>query len=128
VSKPTSSDASFTSKVSVTITNSGPLTGSEIVQVYISPAVVAPIPSPTTGYIHPRLQLKGFFKVKDLAPGASETVEIALDKLSVSYWNDVFDKWVVEKGEYKVWVGKSSEDLTLVKSLVIDETFEWTGL
>ncbi|KAF8555442.1 hypothetical protein OG21DRAFT_1570729 [Imleria badia] len=37
--------------------------------------------------------------VRDLAPGASERVALTLGKIAVSYWDDLLERWVVERGE-----------------------------
>jgi beta-glucosidase len=128
ITKPSTSNASFTATASVTVTNTGSVVGSETVQLYVEPLVAAPSASPSTGYLHPRQLLKGFAKAKDIQPGKSATVKITLDKNAVSYWDDVINKWVCDKGEYGIQVGSSSEDMRLKASLKIDETFEWLGL
>lgn len=84
----------------------------------------------TSDLTHPPLQLKAFVKVRDLAPGKSETVSIKLDKYAVSYWEERISRWVVEQGDYRVRVGRSSapEDLTLETTLSLKKGFEWNGL
>ena len=108
---------------SVTVTNTGPVAGSEVVQLYIT----LPTTSPLT---HPPLMLKAFSKVRDLPAGKSTTVTLKLDKLSVSYWEERIGRWVVERGEYLVRVGHSSapEDLAISSKLVLSKGFEWNGL
>ncbi|KAJ7070143.1 beta-glucosidase [Mycena amicta] len=120
LSKPvvTSSEVELT--VSLKIANTGTVAGSEVAQVYVT------LPQ-TSALTHPPLQLKGFAKVH-LAPGESEVVSIALDKYAVSYWEERFSTWVVEKGEYVVRVGSSSDQLALRASFVLDKGFEWRGL
>ncbi len=73
---------------------------------------------------------KAFAKVRDLASGKSEAVNLQLDKYAVSYWEDRISRWVVESGEYVVRAGRSSapEDLTLETKLILDQGFEWNGL
>ncbi|PBK67496.1 glycoside hydrolase family 3 protein [Armillaria solidipes] len=121
ISKPLYTDGDVTVAVSFTITNTGSLSGSQVIQVYTS------LPA-TFELIHPSLQLKAFAKVRDLAPGKSESVDIKLDKYAVSYWDDKINSWVVEKGNYGVMVGLSSEDLGLSSPVVLDKGFEWNGL
>ena len=71
------SGGEFKLGVSLTVENIGPVTGSEVIQVYIS------LPE-TSALSHPRLQLKGFAKVRDLVPGNKERVEVVLDKYARS--------------------------------------------
>lgn len=62
LSKPAVKDNDLSLIVSVTITNSGSLIGSEVVQLYTT--------MPTTSDLsHPPLMLKAFPKVHDLEPG-----------------------------------------------------------
>ncbi|KAJ6616680.1 glycoside hydrolase family 3 protein [Mycena sp. CBHHK59/15] len=120
LSQPTVTSDQFNLVVSVDITNTGDVAGSEVVQLYIS--------LPTTSELtHPPLQLKGFAKVK-LEPGKSETVQIQLDKYAVSYWDDRFTTWVVEQGEYLLRVGSSSDRLHLAETFAVEKGFEWRGI
>jgi len=107
----------------VTLTNTGPVIGSEVVQLYVT------LPD-TSELSHPPLQLKAFKKVKNLKPGAKEQVVLRLDKYSVSYWDERIARWVVERGEYGVKVGGSSSvaGLSLKGGFVIGKWFEWKGL
>ncbi|KAK7052101.1 glycoside hydrolase family 3 protein [Favolaschia claudopus] len=110
----------FNLAVSLRIENTGSIAGSEIAQLYIT------LPT-TSALTHPPLQLKGFAKV-NLEPGAGQVVEIQLDKYAVSYWDDRFSTWAVEKGEYLIRAGPASDQLPLSASFVIDKGFEWRGI
>jgi len=114
-------DASaFTVDVSLTIKNTGPVSGSESVQLYVG--------LPKSGVAHPELQLRAFAKVRDLAPGASETVKLRLDKYAVSFWDTPRSVWRGEKGVYRVVVGSSSVDLKLDDEFTLERAFTWSGL
>ena len=115
------SGGDFRLGVSLTVENIGPVTSSEIVQVYIS------LPE-TSELTHPRLQLKGFAKVRDLAPGNKEHVTVVLDKYAVSYWNVIKNGWTVEKGVYRVEVGTGSDCLSLGQTFEVTKGFDWSGL
>jgi beta-glucosidase len=120
LSEPIVSANGFSLTVSLKITNTGTVAGSEVAQVYVT--------LPTTSELsHPPLQLKGFAKV-NIEPGSSEVVEIELDKYAVSYWDDRFSTWAVEKGEYLIRAGPSSDRLSLEKVFVIEKGFEWRGI
>lgn len=99
LSKPVVSSDEFNLNVSLQITNTGDVAGSEVAQVYVT------LPT-TSDLTHPPLQLKGFAKV-NLESGKSETVQIQLDKYAVSYWDARFTTWTVEAGEYLVRVTNS---------------------
>lgn len=105
------------------MTNTGSVTGSEAVQLYVT------LPA-ATEYTHPPLQLKAFKKVKDLKAGASEEVILKLDKYAVSYWDEKYSTWNVDKGIYNVRVGGSSANEALVLSdrFELPKSFTWNGL
>lgn len=111
-------DASF--NVSVTVKNDGPLMGSEVVQLYIS--------YPDVGVTTPVHQLKGFAKARDVAPGASSTVVITLDKYAVSFWDTMKHAWSASAGKYILNVGASSTDFRLKGEVELKQGFTWTGM
>src|SRR4029077_2046875 len=84
--------------VSAKVTNTGPVAGSDVAQLYLGDPAVAGEP--------PR-QLKGFQKVT-LQPGQSTTVHFTITGHDLSYWNDTADGWVVPDGQFGVYVGDSS--------------------
>jgi beta-glucosidase len=84
--------------VSARVTNTGPVAGSEVAQLYLGDPAAAGEP--------PR-QLKGFQKVT-LQPGESTTVHFTLSGHDLSYWDDAANGWVVADGQYQVYVGDSS--------------------
>lgn len=91
--------------VTFRVTNTGERAGSAVPQVYVG------MPSPGRGTPQPPKQLKGFAKVR-LAPGASRTVSIDLDRRSFSYWDTAADGWRVARGCYDVMLARSSRDVT----------------
>jgi beta-glucosidase len=99
--------------VSATVTNTGPVAGSDVAQLYLGDPAAAGEP--------PR-QLKGFQKVT-LQPGQSTTVHFTLSGHDLSYWNDTANGWVVPDGQYQVSVGDSSArsnlqgNFTVIRSL-----------
>lgn len=86
-------------RVPITITNTGTVTGEEIAQLYVG------IPHGA-----PKKQLRGFDKVK-LAPGQQAEVVFALTRRDLSVWDVVSQRWVLQNGEYKIYVGASSRDI-----------------
>ncbi|EJD06139.1 beta-glucosidase [Fomitiporia mediterranea MF3/22] len=109
--------------ISLAITNTGPVTGSETIQVYV-------VHPPTSALTQVPLALRAFKKVRDLKPGEKLPVELTLDKYAVSYWEERIGSWTIEKGEYTVHVGSSSDNLLLRAPLVLErsDVFEWNGL
>ena len=98
-------------EVSVTVTNTGPVAGSEVVQVYVG-RVQASGP-------HPIRELRAFAKVA-LEPGQSERIDLALTERDLSHWSVRAGDWVLEPGPFEVSVGASSRDLRVRRTVVVD--------
>lgn len=54
--------------------------------------------------------------------------QMHLTKYAVSSWSEGSEKWVVENGNYTVFVGTSSQELPLSATMTIRSGFEWAGL
>jgi beta-glucosidase len=59
------------------------------------------------------------WKKVPLAPGESQSVTLALDPHFLSIFNVSKNAWELLPGEYKVYVGGSSQDLPLSETLPI---------
>ncbi|KAH6682771.1 beta-glucosidase-related glycosidase [Halenospora varia] len=92
--------------VSAEVVNTGTVDGAEVAQLYVG------IPG------GPVKQLRGFAKV-DVESGKSVGVGFDLQRRDLSVWDTVAQKWRLQKGSYKVWVGASSRILPLEGSLGI---------
>jgi len=118
-SKPRASRTSIEDTDTITITvdvkNTGTVTGSEVVQLYVSHKI------PTI--FKAAQELKGFEKIK-LAPGETKPVSFTLDKRSFAYYNVNIHDWHVESGEYEVRVGASSRDIRGKVTINIKSTVE----
>ena len=95
-----------TTSVSVEVTNTGDVSGSEVVQMYIRDLF--------STVTRPVKELKGFKKVW-LKPGETKKVSLEINKKSLAFY-DIRMNYVVEPGEFDIMVGNSSrdEDLTTV--------------
>lgn len=99
--------------VSLTVTNTGSVAGTEIVQLYISKK---------DGQIfRPAKELKGFARVT-LAPGEKQRITIALDDKAFRFWNVKANRWEIEGGEYELLVGASVEDIRLCEEISVQGT------
>lgn len=99
--------------VSVDVTNTGAVTGKEVVQLYVS--------DPESFVGRPVKELRDFAKV-ELAPGETKTVTFTLDKQAFAYYNTVIHDWHVETGEFIIMVGKSSREIELEASVTVYST------
>ena len=99
--------------VSLTVTNTGSVAGTEIVQLYISKK---------DGQIfRPARELKGFARVT-LAPGEKQRITITLDDKAFRFWNVKADRWEIEGGAYALLVGASVEDVRLCEEISVQGT------
>lgn len=89
-------------EVGVTVTNTGPRAGSEVVQVYVHDVA--------STVFRPVQELKGFAKVH-LQPGESRRIVFTLDERSFAFWDVARQEWTVEPGEFEIRLGASSRDI-----------------
>ncbi|KQT02070.1 beta-glucosidase [Cellulomonas sp. Leaf395] len=115
----TASAAGTDVTVRVTITNTGPVAGAEVVQVYVR--------DPEASVLRPVRELKAFAKVT-LDAGESREVSFDLTARDLSYWHPGLHRWVVEGGEFVVEVGASSRDLRGSVSLDVEGEPLWGEL
>ncbi len=88
--------------VSVEIGNRGMVAGKEVVQVYVS--------APTNQRDKPERELRAFTKTRLLQAGEVQTLTFTLTARDLASWSVEEKSWVVDPGEYRVWVGRSSVD------------------
>lgn len=97
-------DVLFT--VTVDVTNTGKVTGDEVVELYIS----------LGGPNDPKVVLRNFDRVT-IKPGQKSTVKLDITRKDVSSWDVAAQNWVVTKYPKTVYVGASSRKLPLKKTL-----------
>jgi len=90
-----------------TLQNTGKRPGAEVAQVYVRP--LAPRVE------RPFQELKAFRRVQ-LAPGASQRVELSLPERAFSYWDIKSHTWRADAEAYEIRVGSSSRDIRLAKT------------
>jgi beta-glucosidase len=90
-------------EVTLTVKNTGPGTGDEIVQLYVEPKQ-SRLPRPVR-------ELKAFVRVPDLAPGESRRVTLPLGERAFAYYDPAVPGWVTEPGRYIIHAAASSRDL-----------------
>ena len=86
--------------IKVDVTNTGNRAGQEVVQLYIRDLVGS--------VTRPVKELKGFKKIF-LNPGETKTVTFNLSQDNLKFYNRQMN-FVVEPGEFKVWVGPNSAE------------------
>jgi len=88
-------------RVSVTLTNTGSRSGTEVAQLYVRDLVGS--------VTRPVKELKAFQRV-ELAPGQSREVPFTLTAAELAYYTAA-GKWEAEPGAFRVFVGGNSRDV-----------------
>ena len=99
--------------VSLTVTNTGSVAGTEIVQLYVA--------KKSSELFRPAKELKGFARVT-LAPSEKQRITIMLDDKAFRFWNVKANRWEIEGGEYELLVGASVEDIRLCEKISVHGT------
>src|SRR5690606_20272668 len=84
--------------LSINITNTGKVSGEEIVQMYVRAL--------DTERVRPKKEMRGFRRIY-LEPGQTKTVTFEIGQKQLEYWND---KWLVEPGRYTFSIANDSSD------------------
>ena len=90
-------------EISLDITNTGDKEGTEVVQLYLSDVKAS--------MTRPVRELQGFRRVS-LKPGEMKTLKFVINPNQMAFLDEDM-KWKVEKGEFLIQVGASSEDIRL---------------
>ncbi|HWQ04829.1 MAG TPA: glycoside hydrolase family 3 C-terminal domain-containing protein [Longilinea sp.] len=101
--------------VTVDITNTGKVTGKEIVQVYVH--------DQKSNLVRPGKELKGFAKV-ELQPGETKTVSIPLDFRAFAYYHPDYGQWITEDGDFDLLIGASAADIRQTLTVTLESTLD----
>jgi beta-glucosidase len=101
--KPTAKVSGDNVTVSVTVKNSGKVSGKEVVQVYVA--------APQGRISKPAKELKAFAKTRLLNPGESQTVTMTIPKRMLASFDEDASQWLAEAGSYQVMIGASIADI-----------------
>jgi beta-glucosidase len=97
-------------KVRVDVTNTGKVTGKEVVQLYVRDV--------KSTIARPPKELKAFAKI-ELAPGQTKTIRFTLDREAFWYFDVTRDTWTTEPGDFEILVGASSRDIRLSETFTL---------
>lgn len=101
----------------ITIRNTGSVAGKEAVQLYVS--------APAGGLEKPVMELKGYAKTKELAPGESQTLTIAVDTYTLASFNEETSAWETAAGTYKVMFGANAADIRGTCEYKVKKAASW---
>lgn len=91
-----------TIKVNCKVENTGEVSGSEVIQIYIG--------KPKSKVKRAVKELKGFHKV-ELSQGESQNITITIAISKLAYYNETISDWTLEKGDYMVYIGNASDNI-----------------
>lgn len=97
-------------EVAVTIRNTGTCDGDEVVQLYIKDQVASTV--------QPLMQLQGFKRIH-LKKAEERTITFSLGVENFSVIDAAMNE-TVEKGEFKIMLGSSSQDIHLTETITVE--------
>ena len=106
-------------EVSITIKNTGSVSGKEVAQVYVT--------APKGKLEKPAQELKAFAKTRDLQPGESQTLTMLIPVRDLASFDEAGSQWLTEAGNYSFRIGNSSRNILATASLKLKEYTENTS-
>ena len=116
-SKPVVKAAADGFTATITVKNTGSVAGKEAVQLYVA--------APAGGLEKPAYELKGYAKTKELAPGESQTLTIAVDAYTLASFNEATSAWETAAGTYKVMFGANAADIRGTGEYKVKKAQSW---
>ena len=107
-----------TVNITVTVKNTGNLAGKEVAQVYVQ--------APKGRLEKPVQELKAFAKTRELKPGESQTLTMAVPVRDLASFDEANSQWLTEAGTYTFRIGSSSRDIQATASVTLKEYTEKT--
>ncbi|MCQ2772623.1 MAG: glycoside hydrolase family 3 C-terminal domain-containing protein [Bacilli bacterium] len=104
--------------VSLCVKNTGKFDGSEIVQIYSSYIEDNKFASPENTVIRPLRELKAFHKVA-LKKGQKKRITLSIPASSLSFFDPVEDKYLLQSGKYSIQVASSCENVKLSQNIYV---------
>jgi len=103
--------ASETITATVIVRNTGKYAGKETVQLYVG--------KPGSVVERADKELKAFKKI-EIASGATSNIVLKVPVKDLAYYDVKTKSWVVEPGQYKLYAGTSSKDITQISSITVN--------
>ena len=115
-SQPKVKASAGTVTVSITVKNTGDVSGKEVAQVYVT--------APKGSLVKPVHELKAFAKTRELKPGESQTLVMTIDQRDLASFDEANSQWLAEAGVYTFAIGSSSRDIHATATLRLNEYTE----
>lgn len=102
--------------VTVTVKNTGNVSGKEVAQVYVT--------APKGALQKPVHELKAFAKTRELQPGESQTLTMTIQPRDLASFDEAHSQWLAEAGTYTFAIGSSSRDIKVTATAKLAEYTE----
>ena len=119
LSKPSVKNHGNQVDISVTVKNTGSVSGKQVAQVYVQ--------APSGKIEKPAQELKAFAKTRELQPGESQTLTMSLQLRDLASFDETNSQWLTEAGTYTFRFGFSSRDIKATLPLDLKEYTEKTS-
>ena len=103
-------------EVSITVKNTGAVSGKEVAQVYVQ--------APAGKLEKPAQELKAFAKTRELQPGESQTLTMTIPVRDLASFDESASQWLTEAGTYTFHIGASSRDIKATATVKVNEYTE----
>ncbi|MDE7085593.1 MAG: glycoside hydrolase family 3 C-terminal domain-containing protein, partial [Prevotella sp.] len=102
--------------ITVTVKNTGNVSGKEVAQVYVT--------APKGALQKPVHELKAFAKTRELQPGESQTLTMTIQPRDLASFDEAHSQWLAEAGTYTFAIGSSSRDIKVTATAKLTEYTE----
>ena len=103
--------------IHTTVSNTGEYDGHEVIQLYVG--------KPVSCITRPLKELKAFRKVF-IRHRETESLTISIPLADLAYYNILLNKWIIEPGEYDLYIATSSQDIKHKVQFVLTTTIPYT--
>ena len=105
-----------TIEVTVTVRNTGKVSGKEVAQVYVT--------APKGSIEKPVHELKAFAKTRELKPGEQQVLTMQIPVRMLASFDEQNSQWLADGGQYEFHVGASSRDIRCTATVKVGEYTE----
>ena len=105
-----------TIEVTVTVRNTGKVSGKEVAQVYVT--------APKGSIEKPVHELKAFAKTRELKPGEQQVLTMQIPVRMLASFDEQNSQWLADGGLYEFHVGASSRDIRCTATVKVNEYTE----
>ena len=104
--------------LTITVKNTGSVSGKEVAQVYVT--------APQEKIEKPVHELKTFAKTRELQPGESQVLTMQIPVRDLASFDEAGSQWLTEAGTYTFSIGSSSRDIHATVTTKLKEYTEKT--